>query len=933
MYEQHFGLEKRPFSVKATGTEVFVGPQTAKTMAGFRKALAVQDAVVTVSGAAGTGKTTLVERALDAIGSKYKTIRVGRVQMNASDVLESLLIVLGVTDRPAGTIQRFTVLRKKLKELQDAETRVFIVVEDALRAGTETLAELEALTAGDAGESDGASIILMGDERLFDYMKEPALAQLQQRVRQRHRIKPLCVAELRGYLKHNLRMVGGNFDQIFDAKSAELVHGLSEGIPRVANTIVDAVLVAAASQGATQVSAKMIAAVADDEFGLSVEGFDFSTPVEPDSPPAAVAAEDSQEPEPVEEATPAAVSEDATHAAEPVAEPAPAADVPPSPEPPALTDEAAPAVATEATTDAAAPAAEQPPVADVPPTLEPPAVSDAAAPAVVAEQTADSVADSAQEPAETTGEAPDPVIVFADDEQEAPDASVDIPHLIQDTLPDLAILSRRYETLAESYEEEAQAPTAESADAAIPELTPEPPAAPAEQEIPELMPEATTAAANEAVSELSTAPVEQEIPELTPEAPTVAMSEEVQEPVLPAADTPQATTAPALAVEPASGADPNWQLSEEPEFQLVTEVVPTLEEAATRGTDAIVDDVPQLQDDAGASDVPELQVEAEPVAQDAPVATPEPSAEPAAEAEALPGLDMEQPSTAEPLPEAAAAELPEWERDPTLAQLKPDLDALEQAMAFTHSDEPPATEKTPDIEPEKLAEQLADDEEIPEIILDKSIETGIEELDVEEPSDILPPAAAKKSDPELDRIAADIANAKSLEDIDDIMAETLFGSGISMIAEQIKANPPSADSANDELELAIEPPASPAPSAKPEPAPAAEQKAAHSLDDAAEEISIETRSPVANTGLDLSASQRLKTVRALNADLHPSLREPGNDAKAANGPAAGAPEPIEDQINTSITQTLKALKLPNEALDDEPEEAPKKGFLSRFRRS
>lgn len=231
MYEQHFGLTKRPFAAKATGTEVFVGPQTAKTMAGFRKALAVQDAVVTVSGSAGTGKTTLVERALDAIGSKYKTIRVGRMQMNPSDVLESLLIVLGVTDRPSGTIQRFTTLRKKLKSLQDAETRVFILVEDALRAGAETLAELEALTAADAGDSDGASIVLMGDERLFEFMKDPQLAQLQQRVRQRHRIKPLCAAELRGYMKHSLRLAGGDFDKIFDSRSADLFHELSEGIP------------------------------------------------------------------------------------------------------------------------------------------------------------------------------------------------------------------------------------------------------------------------------------------------------------------------------------------------------------------------------------------------------------------------------------------------------------------------------------------------------------------------------------------------------------------------------------------------------------------------------------------------------------------------------------------------------------------------------
>ena len=294
MYEQHFGFNKRPFPAQATGSDVFVGPQTAKTMAGFRKALAAQDAVVIVSGPVGTGKTTLVHRALEGLGTKYKTIRVGRMEMKSSDVLESLLIVLGVKDRPNGTIQRFAALRRKLKELQDAEVRVFIVIEDGLRTGAETLAELEALTASDAGDSDGAGIIIMGDERLPQFMQDPEVAQLQQRVRQRHTISPLCVAELRGYLIHCLRLAGGDFERVFDARSAELLHELSNGIPRIANYLVESTLAAAAGQGIQTIPARLIATVASDEYGLSADNFDFSIP----EPVVEVAPEPEPEPEP-----------------------------------------------------------------------------------------------------------------------------------------------------------------------------------------------------------------------------------------------------------------------------------------------------------------------------------------------------------------------------------------------------------------------------------------------------------------------------------------------------------------------------------------------------------------------------------------------------------------------------------------------------------
>ncbi len=792
MYEQHFGFSKRPFPAQATGSDVFVGPQTAKTMAGFRKALAARDAVVTVSGPVGTGKTTLVHRALEAIGTKYKTIRVGRMEMKSSDVLESLLIVLGVKDRPNGTIQRFAALRRKLKELQDAEVRVFIVIEDGLRTGAETLAELEALTAADAGDSDGASIILMGDERLPQFMQDPVVAQLQQRVRQRHTISPLGVAELRGYLIHCLRLAGGDFEEIFDTRSAELLHELSNGIPRIANNLVESTLAAAAGQGIQTLPARLIATVASDEYGLSADNFDFSIA----EPVVEVAPEPEPEPEPVVDVAP-----------EPEPEPEPVVDVAPEPEP----------------------EPEPEPVVDVEPEPEPEPVVDAVPEAEIVPES-----ESA-----TVGET-QPVIVFADAEE--PPQDDDIPHLIQDTLPDLKTLAPQFATLPDEKAEE------------IPELVAEPG--------PDF----------ESVTEI--------IPELEPE--------------------PVAEVIPELAPEPESGSD----------FESVTEIIPELapEPELEPVPESVAEVIPQLEPEPVAETIPELTPEPEP----------EPVAESEPEPELLPELVAEGP---------AAEEVPEWDRDPTLAELKPDLDALEQAMAFAHGVTVEKPGETP-AHAENLSDSVGEKEAMPNITLDKSIETGIDAHLMEEPSDILPPRNTK-SGVELDKIAQEIANAKSLDDFDDKMAETLFGSEISMIAAQIQANPPKDESANDAIQLEPDIPQLEPETLKLEPkAPAIPGDSIPRVD---EEISLETKQHVPNTGPDLNASQRLKTVRALNADLHPSLRE----RRASNSAKSGAidpPKPIEDQINTSITQTLKALKVPPERID-EPEEQTKAGFFSRFRRS
>lgn len=692
MYEQHFGLKKRPFHARATGASVFVGPQIAAAMAGLKKALQNNDAMATVSGPVGTGKTTLVLKALDAIAEKYKIIVIGRMRLQSNDVLELLLDELDVDAKPQGTIQKFNAFRRRLREFEESDTRIFIVVEDSARLGVDTLAEIEALTAADAGVSDGTSVVLMGDEALENLLTDAQLGRVQQRVRQRLKTAPLCAAELRGYLRHCFRLAGGDFEQMFESDAPALLHHLTGGIARVANTVLDAAMTTATEQGSPVVSSELLARVAENEFGLSAAGFDFAPP-----PPA-----------------------------------------------------------------------------------EPPEAASTAAPA------------EADEPPESS--APEPVIVFADVSHEE-----DLPELIQDTLPDLQVLT------PDTTENESPPVT----EAEMPELTLE---TDSEPELPELTPDS-----------------EPKLPELTPDS------------------------------EP---------------------------EQASPGVDPAVDSVPA------------------------------------------------------------------WDRDPTMAELKPDLAALEEAMAFTRSPEPAPldTKQAVDSEPEA-------DTSIPEITLDHAISQRIESQLIDEPGEISPPqpesadapasneetpaveiapepVVDKKSqaDGEMEKIAAELARAKSLEDVDDRMAETLFGEELSLVASQFITPPVAAESANEEIEAAVQ-----TDQVVSEPVIADQQVSAANGTSADIEVTLQASSNGDDQGgMDLSASQRLKTVRALNADLHPSLREP--ETPAANDPPPAensAPDSIEDQIDISMTQTMKALKMPVSASDDdEKEEAnSKSGFFSRFKRS
>jgi type II secretory pathway predicted ATPase ExeA len=739
MYKNHFGLEGRLFHGNAAGDDVFVGPGTAALLTDINKALAAPDAVVTVTGPVGCGKSTAAAHSLRAISGKNAIVRVGRLPLQRGELLDLLFDHMRIRRRPQRGNQKLALFRQLLLNLAENDSRMFILVEDALFLGPDMLAELEAITAADSGPSDGAAVVVMGDDYLEDLLASKSLARLRQRVRLRRNLEPCGVEELRDYLCHCFRQAGGDFDRVFADGAAEHLHVLSGGILRVINNLVESSLEAAAGDKADVVSLEVISRTADEEFGLA--GAFTRLP------------EISREqPEP-------------RHSDDSTADPG--ASSMPGPKP------------------AIGPAAQGP-----------------------AEQD-DTLPDLTQDP--------QPALEILDDAPPPPE---------QDTLPDIEQLA----------------------------------------------------------AELSARP------DMDDESPA-----EATQPPMSRART---KTAPSPVQAPESVEQPHPEAELEPDVQ------------------------PQPRQRSGAG-------------------------------EAMPALADAAATIAETSSrQTTRDDVPDWERDPTFAELRPDLDALERAMAVAHGRDPDAPEDSAPA-PKPVTQDLPQDEteDIPEITLDDSINRKVDRaaLESKQPADTeghreeeheseeesgkdegtagdRPPDG--KPTAELEQIAFGLSKAKTIEDVDDKMAETLFGEELNAAAAAVAAR------VAEEAAAAAALPDTPDSSGQPV-ATATEQEFENVWGERpGSEISIECQIEDQKAGLDVSASQRLATVRALNAaQPDASLQQ----AVAVAAPAAN-PCPIEEQITTSLTQTMKALKVspePRAVNDDEDddEDEPKGGFFSRFRRS
>jgi len=265
MKTEKFGLGKSPFRGVSA---VYAGPQQLALAGGLKRALSAPDAVVTVAGAAGTGKTISVRHALARLGGSPVVARIGRVYLQRDEILELLLDEFGVVQKPAGSLQKFAAYKRLVRNWNDAGTPVVIVVEDAVRLGADALAELESLTADDSDDFVGTNLVLQGDLELARFLKQPVLARLRQRIRRNFRIEPFSREETRDYLTQRVAHAGGRLEDLFEAGVVDLVHTASEGVARVINSLGECLLLAAEEAGSSKVGLSLARRVTRDEFGI-----------------------------------------------------------------------------------------------------------------------------------------------------------------------------------------------------------------------------------------------------------------------------------------------------------------------------------------------------------------------------------------------------------------------------------------------------------------------------------------------------------------------------------------------------------------------------------------------------------------------------------------------------------------------------------------
>jgi general secretion pathway protein A len=273
MYENFYGLRECPFDLTPNPRYLYLTPRHREALSNLQYGIAGRKGITLLVGEAGTGKTTLVRAAIDAVASQtVQCVYLSNPILTRDEFYEYLAPRLGLTGNAGDSKARFlSELEESLLAHNKAGRTIALVVDEAQSMPHELMEEVRLLANFETAEDKLLQVVLAGQPELADRLEDERLRQLKQRVALRCDLLPLDVRETAAYISGRIAIAGGQATRIFTREAIQTIHQYSGGIPRTISVICDNAMVTAFASATTPIGAAVVLDVCRD-FRLTGSG-------------------------------------------------------------------------------------------------------------------------------------------------------------------------------------------------------------------------------------------------------------------------------------------------------------------------------------------------------------------------------------------------------------------------------------------------------------------------------------------------------------------------------------------------------------------------------------------------------------------------------------------------------------------------------------
>jgi general secretion pathway protein A len=248
-----YGLKWNPFSPDLPGEGLFLTPRI-EQFAWRVEQLVQEGGFALITGESGTGKSVALRMVAGRLAA-LRDVSVGvieRPQSKTADFYRELGDLFAVKLAPHNRWGGFKALRERWKtHVASSRIRPVLLIDEAQEMSVEVLSELRILSSADFDATSLLTVILSGDGRLLDRLRQQDLVPLGTRIRTRLVTEPAGREELLELLRHALSKAGnltlmtaelmetladhsaGNYRSLMIMAAELLAHGLANEVTQL----------------------------------------------------------------------------------------------------------------------------------------------------------------------------------------------------------------------------------------------------------------------------------------------------------------------------------------------------------------------------------------------------------------------------------------------------------------------------------------------------------------------------------------------------------------------------------------------------------------------------------------------------------------------------------------------------------------------------
>jgi len=257
MYLEHYNLSAKPFQISTDPRFLYMGGDHKEALANLKYGLEADNGYVVLTGAVGTGKTTLINALVATLDESVCLAVVNHPKMEPLEFLSFVARSFDPKARINTKADGLHFLRQFVQQAYEERKNVLLIIDEAHRLSDDLLEEIRLISNMEQSGTKLIQIFFVGQTELKRRLLSTACEALRQRITLYFHLQPLSEEETGRYISHRLSVAGSNTAPFTDG-AVRTIYRYSGGYPRRINRLCDRALLTGYVQAMRTINASTV---------------------------------------------------------------------------------------------------------------------------------------------------------------------------------------------------------------------------------------------------------------------------------------------------------------------------------------------------------------------------------------------------------------------------------------------------------------------------------------------------------------------------------------------------------------------------------------------------------------------------------------------------------------------------------------------------